>query len=159
MGRTHSETKEERSLAFSSMLENAINEQLIKRLVLWNFGPNALEIAPRWTIKKNPPEDMKQRAEIDNMLQGMGLPIPKSYAQETYGIPEPVDANDTLTRTTAPVTPSGSGNLPADLPNMADGTVGRELKDVDRLLVQAQKQGADLLRDRVISLIKEVLPQ
>jgi phage gp29-like protein len=48
LGTVHEETKYQKTCAIAKGLQCVINDQLVKPLVLWNFGPNAP--APKWTI-------------------------------------------------------------------------------------------------------------
>jgi phage gp29-like protein len=153
MGDTHTETKEERSVSFCKMVERVINLQLIRPLVVWNYGPNAP--LPVWTIEKNPQQDLKQRAEIDDTLQAMGLAIPKSYAQKQYGIPEPENEEDTLTRTaTAPAPLQATGNQLTQ--TFADAELKREMADIDKLLVESLRAAQTIMRDRIANVLTEV---
>ena len=149
-GEVHGETKEERSVSFCKLVEQAINDQLVRRLVLYNFGPDAP--MPTFVIEKNPPQDLKGRVEIDNTLQAMGMPIPKSYIAEMYAIPEAQEGDEILVRSasaTAPV--QATGNIPSQFDD-----VHREMKDVDRLLADAEKTAQDLMRTRLAEILAEV---
>ncbi|MGH9861983.1 MAG: phage portal protein family protein, partial [Candidatus Acidiferrales bacterium] len=63
---------------------------------LFNFGPEAT--VPRWTIALDPPDDLRQRIEIDERLARLGAPLPLSYLQRTYSLPAPGNGEDVASR-------------------------------------------------------------
>lgn len=77
-------------------LQSVINEQLVRRLVLWNFGPKTP--MPKWTISSEQPDDLSQLSIMLDRLQLMGTPIPKSYMLKKFAITESKDETDTLVR-------------------------------------------------------------
>jgi phage gp29-like protein len=75
-------------------LEAVINDQLVRRLVLWNFGTSAP--MPRWTINTKDPDELIVRIKLDQILQGMGLEFTENYARSTYSVPKPAEADQVL---------------------------------------------------------------
>ncbi len=65
-------------------LANTINNQLIKRLVAWNFKTDKY---PFLKFKTEPDTDLKALAERDEILIRMGVKIPQAYFHETYNVP------------------------------------------------------------------------
>ena len=86
LGGVHQDVRLEIVEADAHALETVINDQIIWPLVLWNFGPDSA--MPTWDISVEEPEDLDGRQKREQGLQQMGVPIPKRYALETYGIPE-----------------------------------------------------------------------
>ncbi len=87
LGEVHQEVRFEKVAADARDLMSVINDQLLHWLFLFNFGP---EVAvPRWAIALDPPEDLRQRIEIDERLARLGAPLPLGYLQRTYSIPSP----------------------------------------------------------------------
>lgn len=83
--------------------------------VLNGLAPNGPRRAPRWQFNIEEPEDLKTYSESLPPLVAMGMRIPRQWAQEKLGIPEPeADDEDLLgtpaastleiTRETPPVT-------------------------------------------------------
>jgi phage gp29-like protein len=86
LGLVHEQTKYQKMSAIAKTLECVVNDQLVKPLVLWNFGPNAL--MPKWSIDLENEENLKDRIGIDQTAQGMGVPISPSYMREKYNLPD-----------------------------------------------------------------------
>jgi len=87
--------------ADAKSLQKCIRWQLIKPLVDFNFGEQ--KRYPIFKIKYETPENLEMLARRDRTLVQMGVPIPVSYAQKKYGIPEPQDGEEVL----APPSPAG----------------------------------------------------
>ena len=85
LGEVHQQVRFEKVTADARDLMAVINDQLLRWLFLFNFGPDLR--APRWTISLDPPADLRQRIEIDERLAHLGVPLPLSHLQRTYSIP------------------------------------------------------------------------
>ncbi len=96
LGEVHQEVRFEKIAADARDLMAAINDHLLRWLFLFNFGPDVP--LPKWVIPLDPPEDLRQRIEIDERLARLGLPIPLTYAQRTYSLPAPQPGESVLTR-------------------------------------------------------------
>ena len=93
LGEVHQEVRFEKIAADARDLMSVINDQLLRRLFLFNFGPDVKP--PRWTIQLDPPADLASRISIDERLARLGVPFPLGYFQRTYSIPAP-QANETV---------------------------------------------------------------
>jgi phage gp29-like protein len=122
LGRVHAEVRQDILEADTESLRGVLNSQLIPWLVDWNFIVAAY---PKFIFKLDPPEDLVQLATRDRTLQAMGVPIPRSYVQRRYGIPEPEGPDDVLEAT---VTGIGTGI------GFGEGHVDRIFHGTDRLL-------------------------
>jgi len=100
LGEVHQQVRFEKVAADAKDLMAVINDQLLRWLFLFNFGPDVP--SPRWTIALDPPEDLRARIEIDERLARLGLPIPRTYAQRTYSIPAPAPDEPTLSAEAIP---------------------------------------------------------
>jgi phage gp29-like protein len=87
LGEIHQEVRFEKVAADARDLMSVINDQLLRWLFLFNFGPDARP--PKWAVQLDPPEDLRQRIEIDARLARLGAPLPLSYLQRTYSLPSP----------------------------------------------------------------------
>lgn len=94
LGEVHQQVRFEKVAADAKDLMAVINDQLLRWLFRFNFGPDVP--TPRWNIALDPPEDLRARIEIDERLARLGLPIPLTYAQRTYAIPAPAPGEFTL---------------------------------------------------------------
>ncbi len=85
--KTHYGIRGEYTRADAGILCNALNGQLIKWLVDYNF--HGVKRYPKLRIRTEDETDLKALAERDQILLNMGLPIPQSYAYGAYGISKP----------------------------------------------------------------------
>ncbi len=97
LGEVHQAVRFEKVAADARDLMSVINDQLLRWLFLFNFGPEVA--APRWTIALDPPDDLRQRIEIDERLARLGAPLPLSYLQRTYSLPAPGPEEDVVDTT------------------------------------------------------------
>jgi phage gp29-like protein len=105
LGEVHQQVRFEKVAADARDLMAVINDQLLRRLFLFNFGPEVTP--PRWTIQLDPPADLSRRIEIDQRLAQLGVPLPLSYVQRTYSIPAPAPDEAVL-----PATPASESETP-----------------------------------------------
>jgi phage gp29-like protein len=63
-GDTHADTLDQRSVELCRSLQSVINDQLVRPLVMWNFGPNAP--MPRWQFDLEEAEDLELALTIDS---------------------------------------------------------------------------------------------
>ena len=106
LGQVHQDVRLEIVRADAAALMTVINDQVVRPLVTFNFGPETP--APKWKITVEEAEDLNLHAKRDQALQQMGTPIPRKYVLSTYAIPEPEEGDDIL-EPRAPVAPFGAG--------------------------------------------------
>lgn len=94
LGQVHQEMFHQRVVEQARALESVVNGQLVRRLVMWNFGPDAP--MPRWSINTASSEDLAIRIKIDQVLQAMGLDFTENYLREAYGRPRPAEGDTVL---------------------------------------------------------------
>ena len=87
LGEVHQEVRFEKIASDARDLMSVINDQLLRWLFLFNFGPGVQP--PKWHISLDPPADLAARIEIDERLARLGVPLPVSYFQRTYSLPAP----------------------------------------------------------------------
>jgi len=97
LAKVHLEVEARLTAADCETLSETLNNQLIKRLVLWNWGPGVLDLAPKLTIFYIEPEKLTQKINAIKAGAELGLPISLSYVYETLGIPEPEEGDAILT--------------------------------------------------------------
>src|SRR3990172_4001609 len=128
LGRVHAEVRQDILEADAASLAEVLNGQLIHWLTDWNFQVTAY---PIFVFKVDPPEDLTSAVTRDRQLQAMGVPIPKSYVQRRYGIPDPEGDDDIL----EPRTDIVNTKIPGAA--FAEGDLDRILRDTDGLLMAA----------------------
>jgi phage gp29-like protein len=81
-GQTHADTLDSRSVELCRSLQSVINNQLVKPLVLWNFGPKAP--VPVWQFDLEEAEDLDLALTVDSGLQRMGFQFTAGYVSDRY---------------------------------------------------------------------------
>lgn len=101
--KVHEDVKQEIVEADAKMVMTAVNTQLVRWLVDFNYGPQ--EAYPRFVIFYEEEEINRDRAERDKILvMDLGLPTSVDYFYDKYNIPRPGDDEELLvvpSRTTA----------------------------------------------------------
>jgi len=132
--------------------------QLIRPLVLWNYGPNAP--MPRWSYDVEEQEDLTKRLAIDAGAQRMGVPMPLSYLRERYGIPAP-DAQEEIAapNINAPQVAINDTTRATfserDLPAQAKA----DMEQFDQLAQQLRDESIGLFRTRIEEVADSLKPE
>jgi phage gp29-like protein len=159
-GETHAETKDERSVFLAKMLMSAVNDQIVRPLVLWNFGTDAL--MPRWELEIKEGEDLQSRLTIDSGLQRMGKKYTVGYIAERYDVPLAAGENGenaedilvpNISAPSVALRDTVSSNF-AEVENEAE----RELKAFDRLYAQMKADAEKLYRQRTTEIAGAAVP-
>ena len=158
LGNVHSDTLEKKSIELCKMAASVVNRQLIRPLVLWNYGPNVP--MPTWGYETEQAEDMDKRLNIDKGLQGMGLTFTESYLRDRYEVPAPA-AGDVIVQPNPNVPLTGSVPTTGDTSFSETGNEAAaqaELKEFDRLADQLRSESVDLLQSRVREITDGLAP-
>ena len=94
--KTHNEVRHDLTFADCAALESTLRDDLIRPLVLFNFGETSR--LPSIKFDCEIPEDLKLLAEIFSELSSMGVPLPLSHIYERFGIPAPRDGEAVTAR-------------------------------------------------------------
>ena len=161
-GQTHADTLQNRGVYLARLAMRVINHQLIRPLVLWNFGPAAP--VPKLAIDIEPEEDLVERLAIDAGLQRMGKKFTVGYIVERYGAPLAAGDNgenpdDILVpNITAPnvgINDQARATF-SELP--ADKQVRREMEEFDKLFDDLKTQATGELKGRVKEIAAAAVP-
>jgi phage gp29-like protein len=172
LGTVHETVKEKKAVHLAKALEHVLNDQLVKNLVLWNYGPDAP--MPKAVLSKAEESDLNDRIQVDKTAQSMGMPITQRYVQETYGLPEvkPDDVVLTPAATLSNLAAAGAdtsaddndgdeGGDPAGTDDndgdeggkFSEGSGTRimasELKDFTKLFRQLRTEASDIYASRI----------
>ena len=101
LGDVHSDMLEKKAISICKMSAGVINAQVIRPLVLWNFGPKAP--MPKWGYEIEQAEDLDKAIDRDETLQGMGLPMSAQYLYKKYSVPQPEPGDTVVTRAQQPI--------------------------------------------------------
>lgn len=110
LGEVHKDTFQTISVADAKRVERIVNDQVIKPLMIFNFGPGVP--LPKYEIDKSEPVDQTTRVTTYRTLVEMGLPVRFGQARRELGIEEPQPDDELLER----------GTVPADLGFPGDTT-------------------------------------
>ncbi len=170
LGQVHETVKDEKAVSLARNVERVLNDQIIRNLVLWNYGPNAP--MPKATLDKADEDDLTQRVNVDKTVQSMGYPITQDYIQETYGIPLPAEG-DVVLKPAAPSLfglPGESGSTTddgspkptpdegekekesaafSDQPKTGQRKLRADLGDFDRVFEQLSEESRAIYRTRI----------
>jgi phage gp29-like protein len=149
LGDVHADTLESRTVGLCKKAQSVLNRQLIRNLVLWNYGPKAP--IPQWHYDIEEEEDQTERLGIVAGAYELGVPIPVSYAQERFDIPAPDGDEAVLIK---PVNVAPVDNIrETTTASFADrGHVAQaesEMAEFDKIVRQLQDDSLGLLKERV----------
>ena len=155
LGKVHADTKEERSVELTLQIDQVLNRQLVRPLVLWNFGPQCPMPVLEHDVSNG--EDLGERITVEDTLQEMGLDIPKSYVYNRYGVPMPEEGEEVLKRPVAPAPPINTPAGPPDRPQFSaerEAQVQREIDDFDKLFGQLKSESTKDYRARITQIAR-----
>ncbi len=161
-GQTHADTLDVRSVALSKAVMAVVNEQLVKPLVLWNFGPDAP--LPSWQIEVKDGEDLVERLSVDAGLQRMGKKFTVGYVTERYDVPLAAGENgenpsDLLVpNVNAPQVSIGDMSRATFAEGANERQAHAEMKEFDDVFAELRGDAANVLKQRVDELASRVTP-
>jgi len=146
LGSVHAKMFYLKEVEVAIKLQAVINDQLVRPLVLWNFGPDAP--MPQFAISTEDEQDLVQRIGIDSTAQDMGVPLTQQYMFETYGYTAPGEKDQILVK---PQGSSGStiSSAAANDPSFSDAEAVHNIKEVNELLDAMKLQLGDVYHKRV----------
>ena len=161
-GEVHADTLQKRAIELCRAVESVVNRNLIRPLVLWNFGPDA--VIPIWAFDTAEEEDLASRVTIDRTLQLMGKTFSAKYVNERYDVPVTEGEADTL------VPPSNLSNTlrtPAGQPDSPHGPnfgeidpeMAKDHAQFDQLFNQLREESLGLLKTRTKEIARDAKSQ
>ncbi len=154
-GQTHSETFEKRSISLAKKFTRPFNNQLVRCLHLWNFGPAVAQ--PKFGFDIEEKKDLTAKATIFTSLQRMGVPMPQQFVMNEFGIPAVGDGDTALTPNVNAATdryPSAAFSEREDARGAADANyVG-----LDALTAQLRDDAISLYATRVKEVTDALKP-
>jgi phage gp29-like protein len=156
LGKVHSETKDTRAIRLCKALQSVINWQLIRPMVLWNYGPNVP--MPSWQYEVEEQEDLTKRLGIDSGLQRMGVPMPLSYLQGTYQVPAPLAGEEVATPNISAPETNITETTTAAFAEGAAATAALEMGEFDRVMAELEDDAKDLYKTRIREVTQTVTP-
>lgn len=140
--KTHGEVRQDLLEADCKSLAQTIKRDLIRPLVLFNFGD--IRRLPYIKFHCEPPEDLKQAADTYKVLiSDIGLPIAQDHLYDKFGIPKPKEGEALVT----PIT-----NIPIIQQPMKYDTLSLKNQTEDTLeTVNIFQKSIDFLADNTVS--------
>jgi phage gp29-like protein len=110
-GRVHGEVRQDLVEADGRAIEDVLQRDILGPLVFFNFGEDAVrQLLPKWRIKTEPPEDLKQAADTYQVLiSQIGLPVAKDHLYDRFHIPKPEAKQETVGLQPPPI---GAATMP-----------------------------------------------
>lgn len=116
IGEVANEVRFEKVVLDARNFQAHLRDNLLKPLVLWNYGPDAP--VPYWVIDTLDGEDRKQRREGIEMVLAEGKPVPTRHFYQSAQVPEPAAHEPVVVRektaAPAPLTPEDPNQDPSD---------------------------------------------
>jgi len=93
-------------------LSEVVENQLVDPMVILNFGPDAVDHAPRFRLATDPPMDRAKEAELLLKVLDVGIDVSLAEARERLGVREITDDEPFLRRIARNI----NGQIPMHLP-------------------------------------------
>lgn len=107
LGNVHNEVRKDLRDADVKQVAATLSRDLVYTIAALNGLADSPRRAPRWHFPTEEPEDLKTYSTALPPLVKMGMRIPRQWAQEKLGIPEPEADEDDLLMAAPAAAPSG----------------------------------------------------
>lgn len=158
-GETHADTLDLRSVEICRSLQMVINNQLIKPLVLWNFGPNAP--IPVWQFDLEEAEDLELALTVDSGLMRMGKKFTVGYVSDRYDrplTPGEKEDDELVPNAAAPQVALTSRATTNFAERTAEAENLAQMAQYDKLFAQLQGEAKGIFARRVREIADTVVP-
>jgi phage gp29-like protein len=149
-GQTHADTLDKRSVELCRSLQSVVNQQLVKPLVLWNYGPQAP--MPFWGFDLEEAEDLQLALTIDSGLQRMGKKFTVGYVSDRYDrplTPGETEDQEMVPNATAPSVALTDRSTTTFSEPQVETAMRAEMAQYDKLFGQLQTEAEGLFKERV----------
>ena len=149
-GKVHNDVRQDLTEADCKSLMETIRRDVIRPLVLYNFGPFAH--IPYFKISASDTDDLKEMADIYKTLADSGLEISKSFLYRKFNIPAP-EGNEAVIGGVKE-TPA----MPYQMKQLKDGNGadGKGQRILDQLTAKATGYSTDLFQQMIRPILKMV---
>jgi phage gp29-like protein len=146
LGDVHSQTLTTKALRTGNGLAGVVNWQLIRPIVLWNFGPTAP--MPSFGFDSEEEADLTAELGIDQGVQRMGVPLGMSYLRGKYNVPMIADGEEVAVPNVNAPTPTITETTRQSF-SEAETQARKDLAQFDTLAEQLRTDSVGLLRTRI----------
>ena len=158
-GQTHADTLDKRSVELCRSLQSVINDQLVKPLVLWNFGPTAP--MPIWQFDLEEAEDLNLALTVDTGLMRMGKKFSVGYISDRYDRPlttTETEDQELVPNAAAPSVALTDRSSATFAERQAEAAMREEMDQYDRLFAQLQGEAKGIFARRVREIVATAVP-
>lgn len=132
--KVHEEVRQDILDADARSLAKTIRRDLIRPLVLFNFGEESAHRLPSIKFSTEKAEDQEKTAKVYMALSSMGLPIATAHLYERFGVPSPEAGDELLTRPAGPAPdPFASSSPQFHLGEILNGLQANSIKPALRV--------------------------
>lgn len=96
LGNVHEQVRQDLLEADARALARTLRMQLVRPWLVFNYGADRADRAPRLVPQISEPEDLEATSRVVLALVGAGLPVSQNWAWEKFGIPEPKPGEELL---------------------------------------------------------------
>lgn len=165
--KTHNEVRHDLTVADCKALAATLRRDLIRPLVLFNFGENRRIPYIRFDCEEA--DDLKETVDIyEKLICNIGLKVPTSHLYKKFSIPKPENGEEVATPSQGSATPipmkeqtaevvvndaTAAGAVKAETNGQAAGEPGTQQR-VDNLATAATKQSSGLFKKLFAPVLK-----
>lgn len=157
LGNVHNEVRKDLRDSDAKQLAATLTRELLYPIVALNGRADSIRRAPRWLFDVSEAEDIKAYADALPRLVAIGMRIPRQWAQEQVGIPEPEGDEEVLGVRPVPATdpqpPVAATRAEAHLAARVDDA-GRDYVDA---LVDALAERAGAVTDGWLDTLRAIV--
>lgn len=168
LGNVHNEVRMELRDSDARQVAKTLSRDLIYPIAVLNGLVTSWERCPRFHFELQEPEDLKYYATALPPLIKSGVKVPRQWAQQRLGIPEPEEGEDVLSapeRTSTVATPDAlpvaalnaqqpAGTAADRLDENLQPITGRWIERIRRLVDEADS--LEQIRDELVELLPEM---
>jgi phage gp29-like protein len=148
LGNVHNEVRMDLRDADARQIASTLSRDLIYPIALLNGWVSDWKRCPRLRFDISEPEDLTAYADSLPKLAGIGLRIPRQWAQERLAIPEPAEGEEILQAVPVAATPG------AQQPLQAAATAQRPA-DTSAALAKVMRPATDQWIDQIRALVDD----
>lgn len=137
LGQVHETVRGDVLQAVADWVAGIITTQLIPAIVRHNFGVVESEDMPYAELRIPVVKDAKAEAERIKIMVDAGIPIPRGWAYEALGVPEPMDGEPMLGDVPEPVEPDPADDIDEANAARVDGIDMRPTEEMARNAARA----------------------
>jgi phage gp29-like protein len=138
-----------------------VNDQLVRPLVVWNFGPDAP--VPHWDIEVKVGEDLQAALTIVSGAQRLGKKITAGYVSERFEIPlakgeDGENPDDILAPNISAPSVALRDTTSTSFSERGQELLRAEMEQYDKMFAQMQAEGEQIFKRRIKQIVATAVP-